>query len=99
MVGGDAKDNDPVASPTADVVAFRRLGPEPGLWSATLPDGGSPKRLTLLGDDHDPTWSQDGSRLVFVRRGDLWMMNADGSDQRQLSDDNVEISAPTWSTR
>ena len=98
--GGEAKDNDPAASPGRGhgrLPAAR--ADEPGLWTAELPDGGSPERLTTLADDHDPAWSPDGSRMVFVRQGDLWIMNADGSGERQLTDDDVPTTAPAWSTR
>ena len=37
--------------------------------------------------------------MVFVRQGDLWIMNADGSGERQLTDDDVWTTAPAWSTR
>lgn len=52
--------------------------------------GGDLKRLTSArGYDAEPTYSSDGSRIVFTsaRTGDLeiWDMKPDGSDQRQLT--------------
>jgi Tol biopolymer transport system component len=36
-----------------------------------------------------PVWSPDGSKLLFQRKQNghvtLWTMNADGTDQKQLS--------------
>ena len=32
-----------------------------------------------------PTWSPDGERIAFGRSGDLWVMDANGSDQHQLT--------------
>ena len=51
----------------------------------------------LLGGD-DAEWSPDGTLLVFVRDGDLWLANADGSGKRELlRTPNVEESQPAWS--
>jgi Tol biopolymer transport system component len=44
--------------------------------------------LTVDGGD-DPAWSPDGSRIVYTRTakgdGGLWIMNADGSNKRRLT--------------
>jgi WD40 repeat protein len=48
-----------------------------------------------------PTWSPDGARLVFSgNRGgitDLYMVNADGSGLRQLTNDRFGDLQPQWS--
>jgi hypothetical protein len=54
------------------------------------PDGSEQTRLTFHGGfDVEVAWSPDGSRLAVMsdRSGtyELWTMNADGSDQRQLT--------------
>ena len=45
--------------------------------------------LTVLhqpGDDYDPHWSPDGTRLYFVKAGEgIFVMNADGSVQQRIS--------------
>ncbi|RME89744.1 MAG: hypothetical protein D6770_03825, partial [Anaerolineae bacterium] len=50
--------------------------------------------------DSHPSWSPDGSQLVFAsnRSGnwDLWLINADGSDLRQLTDDEYYDGDPDW---
>jgi Tol biopolymer transport system component len=61
-------------------------------------DGTDLTQLTdLPGPDFDPSWSPDGTRVAFrsERSGDpeIWMMNADGSDQRRLA---AGLS-PAWS--
>jgi Tol biopolymer transport system component len=61
-------------------------------------DGTDLIRLTdSPGFDFDPSWSPDGSRIAFrsERSGDpeIWVMNADGSDQRRLA---AGLS-PAWS--
>jgi len=66
--------------------------------------GGS--NITRLTDsagvvDTDPAWSPDGTRIAFTRvlpsrsnREEIWMMNADGSDQRFIG---IQGMAPEWS--
>ena len=65
------------------------------------PDGSGQTNLTRNagpGWDSSPAWSFDGSQIAFVssRDGDskIWVMNADGSEPRNL---NVLGSEPTWS--
>jgi Tol biopolymer transport system component len=57
--------------------------------------GGEPRNLTeSAADDYDPAPSPDGRLVAFSRRGDIWLMNADGSGQRLLTRGG---SHPTWS--
>jgi hypothetical protein len=75
--------------------------------------GGDVRRLTPKGKevyDESPTWSPDGKSLLFVRQTDsgagryaseIWTMNADGSQQRQLTrpyPDGGENVEPLWVT-
>ncbi|HSI99136.1 MAG TPA: hypothetical protein VLA59_01990 [Patescibacteria group bacterium] len=54
-----------------------------GTWqlATAAPDG---SQVTRLGEGEYPTWSPDGARLAFGRGDEIWVMNADGSDQRRL---------------
>ena len=51
--------------------------------------------------DHSPVWSSDGKRIAFVsdRDGDweIYVMNADGTDQRRLTRSPGTDRAPAWS--
>src|SRR6266508_5252056 len=55
------------------------------------PDGSDLKRMTSgLAEDHRPRWAPDGSQIVFWRGigdgpGDIWIMDADGSNKQQLT--------------
>ena len=69
----------------------------------TSSDGSTVNTLT---DDHrdeyDPVWSRGGDRIAFVsnRSGndEIWVMRADGAEQRQLTANNWEWDKhPTWS--
>jgi hypothetical protein len=50
------------------------------------PNGSGNKRLTFSGDSTHPMWSPSGGRIAFERDGAVWVMQADGSQQEQLTD-------------
>lgn len=66
--------------------------------------GGEPVCLTPADEFNDalPDMSPDGTQIVWQRydaelNGDLWIMNADGTNQRLLLDYSVHDGAPQWS--
>ncbi|NOX62828.1 MAG: TolB family protein [Chloroflexi bacterium] len=63
------------------------------IWVMDLASGETTQLTTDTANDVEPIWSPDGTRILFgsVRDRaneihDLWIMNADGSDQRRLLD-------------
>jgi len=67
------------------------------------PDGSNLERLTDNGgDDYDPRWSPDGTRIAFTTslagNFDVGVMNADGSDPRLLTTHPADDEFPTWSS-
>ena len=46
-----------------------------------------------------PTWSPDGDRIAFARGASsrLFVMDADGSGARRVTDEEAEESEPAWS--
>jgi Tol biopolymer transport system component len=61
-------------------------------------------------DEDEPAWSPDGAQIAFRRRPqgaspgifnptDIWIMNADGTNQRNLTADTRSQHNPTWSPR
>ena len=67
-------------------------------------DGSAQRRLTRNpAPDNGPVWSPDGRRILFQRAlGDIWVMNRDGSGQRNLTPDVrpariARDRSPAWS--
>ena len=71
---------------------------------------GMPVNLTNTVDwiDDDPDWSPDGSRILYTRHAvtdnhanplsaEIWVMNADGAGQTQLTSNGEEERGPAWS--
>jgi Tol biopolymer transport system component len=62
-------------------------------------DGTDIKQLTKRGKCYDAVFAPDGKTIFFEHQDDIWMMNADGSGQTNLSNtpDKIEafpVSAP-----
>ncbi|MGZ5434554.1 MAG: TolB family protein [Pyrinomonadaceae bacterium] len=58
-----------------------------------------------MGNDDSPTWSFDGTRIIFRSDRDrdccdptpqIWVMNADGSNQVNLSNNAFGDYRPAW---
>jgi TolB protein len=67
-------------------------------------DGGNLTQLTDTAhvDEWVPTWSPDGTKIVYDhtpsgRRGDIYVMNADGSGSEQLTSHAANDTSPAWS--
>jgi TolB protein len=74
-------------------IAFR----DPYTGSVSIINSDGSNRVTLLSyfDGASLDWSPDGTRIAFGRRGDVWLMNADGGGQTPLT--TLGGSAPRWS--
>jgi len=66
-------------------------------------DGSDLRRLTYNTWEWDkhPSWSPDGAQVVFYSNRDtgrqqIWVMNADGSAQRNLTNDRFNNWDPVW---
>lgn len=73
-------------------------------------DGTLIKQLTEQSTDRDPVWSPDGTQIAFVRddlshvaddgvswTNDIFVMNADGSNLRQITTTRGLDNDPSWS--
>lgn len=96
------QNDDPAVSPKGDKIAYTSSAGGGGfnIWVADL-NGGNARNLTgnLGGNCEHPSWAPDGRHLVFTHRGQIVVMDADGSDRRYItSSDRLpgENSSPAW---
>ena len=90
-------------SPTGDLLAFVSQEPGNDEIFTIAPDGSDPRRLTVNTWEWDkhPTWSPDGKQIAFwsnreTGRRQLWVMDVDGSNQRQLLNSAYNDWDPVW---
>ena len=87
----------PELAPDGKRIVFTNNGN--GVWIMKS-DGEKPHAITFR-DDIDPTWSPDGSMIAFAssRSGSrqLYVVNANGSDVRQVTDLNNMGGRSSWS--
>lgn len=87
-------------SPDSKQIIF---GSDRGGWQIYImnADGSEQKPLPNPADGNAPAWSPDGKQIVFVsnRHGEdeIFVMEPDGSNQRQLTVNNVWEDNPQWS--
>ena len=86
-------------SPDGNTLAFALLG---DIYTMPI-SGGAPTRIAQgLAWEVQPRYSPDGSRIAFTSdRGggdNIWLMNVDGSDKRQVTEEDFRLlNQPTWS--
>ncbi|MDX2141607.1 MAG: TIR domain-containing protein [Chloroflexota bacterium] len=58
-------------------------------------------QLTSCGLNGNSSWSPDGSQIAYGStcsgNGEIWLMNGDGTNQRQLTNSNSWEDQPSWS--
>lgn len=90
--GAEQISYDPAWSPRGNLIAFVTNNTGNDEIFTIDPDGQVLTQLTFNRTEWDkhPSWSPDGSQIVFFSNRDtglrrLWIMNADGSGQREIS--------------
>lgn len=94
---------DAVWSPADYRIAFVSTASGNDEIYTVRPDGSELARLTFNDWEWDkhPSWSPDGSKIVFwsnrgSARNQIWLMNADGSGQTNLSNNVFNDWDPVW---
>jgi len=86
-------------SPDGQTIAFTLLG---DIYTVPMSGGKAARIAEGMAWEVHPRFSPDGSRIAFTsdRAGgnNIWIMNADGSDKRQLTKESFRLlNQPTWS--
>ena len=84
-------DVDPAWSPDGTRITFTREGDGPSAIMGMNPDGTD---LVKLAEGRRPAWAPDSRQIVFERDSGLFLMNADGTEIRKLTDGFHR--APAW---
>lgn len=81
------------------LIAFVRNGNIYTINPESTTPGSTVVRLTRDGHDSGPRWSPSGKRLAYLDRGNLWIMNANGSHKKRLTDQAPAYTdaRPSWS--
>lgn len=85
----ESLEEDPVWSPDGTKVLFVRIASDFSsgqLWTKDVTTG-EETQLTFdpTVNDQTPDWSPDGTRIAYAADDDIWLMNADGSAQTNLT--------------
>jgi hypothetical protein len=86
----------PVWSPDGTKIAFSSFQSNGNydIYTINANGGGQVNLTNTAVNEFDPAWSNDGSKLAYGRGGDIWVMNANGSQQTLLLTNG---SSPSWS--
>ena len=92
-------DNDPKWSPDGQQIIYASSFPIEIF--VVSPEGGEVSPLLDIPTGWDPAWSKDGQQIAFVSSKDgdqeIYAVNLDGSNLRQLTDNDALERDPTWS--
>jgi serine/threonine protein kinase/Tol biopolymer transport system component len=95
--------DDLALSPDGMTLAIEKTdlsGNSTDIWVITVASG-IPQRLTLTGDNHDPSWSPDGRFITFSstrnQKNGIYQRAATGSGQAELLvETSYRVPVPEW---
>ncbi|MDL2231813.1 DPP IV N-terminal domain-containing protein, partial [Porphyromonadaceae bacterium OttesenSCG-928-L07] len=56
------------------------------LYTMNIADGKMIQITDTKDNEHSATWTPDGKKIAYVQKGQLWEMNPDGSNIKQITD-------------
>ena len=87
-------------SPDGAFLAYAALAAGFGPADIWVLDVGTGQRVNVTttpdSGEFMPSWSPDGTRIVFTRDGDVWAMDADGGDAAPLTQGEAFDTSPEW---
>jgi Tol biopolymer transport system component len=103
LTNNDRTDFDPAWSADGSKLAYSSSGADADVWVINA-DGTGEHDVSNDpdGPDIQPAWSSDGSMIAFIKQNfdgtsALWVMDADGSNQKRLTDAETINIHPNWS--
>lgn len=91
-------------SPSGDELAMVVLQKQKEAWipqglliAPVKPGGISEARRIAEGPIEDPSWSHDGEKLTYIKNGDIYTINRDGSKETNLTKGKGKFSHPSFS--
>lgn len=111
LTDNSVRDGDPAWSPDGRQISFESVRDGNSEVYVMDADGTNVRRLTFApGEDRGTSWSPDGSQITFhsTRAGppggphgpgnfEVWVMNADGTGQRNITNSPAFEAQPDWS--
>lgn len=94
----DADQRAPDVSPDgSSIVYLSKISGNYDVWIMNT-NGSNNRRLTEdPGNEGNPSWHPDSSKIIYSSNGDLWLINRNGTDKKQLTNDEFDNIDPVFS--
>ena len=101
LTDGPDDDREPSWSPDGSKIVFSSYTTDGNITNYFMDADGSNRQQIEAWTGWDPTWSPDGTEILFGAYGDssadIFVVNADGSDLRNLTNNDFDEGFAAWS--